>query len=47
MWIKRTQCTGVLKSMKSGFARAQVPCLKNLDVPLLGIDTQKWTDDTL
>ena len=30
-----------MKSMKSGFTRAQVPCLKNLDVLLPRIDTQK------
>ena len=35
------------KSMKSGFARAKVPCLKNLDVLLQRIDAQKWTDDIL
>ena len=33
--------------MKSGFARAKVPCLKNLDVLLPRIDAKKITDDTL
>ena len=33
--------------MKSGFARAKVPCLKNLDVLSPRIDAQKLTDDTL
>ena len=36
-----------LKSMKSGFARAKVPCLKNLDVLSARIDAKKLTDDTL
>jgi hypothetical protein len=36
-----------LKLMKSGFARAKVPCLKNLDVLSARIDVQKWMDDTL
>ena len=33
--------------MKSGFARAKVPCLKNLDVLLPRIDAKKITDATL
>ena len=40
-------CHWCLKSMKSGFARAKVPCLKNLDVLSPRIDAQKWTADTL
>ena len=36
-----------LKSMKSGFARAKVPCLKNLDVLSPRIDPQILTDETL
>ena len=33
--------------MKSGFARAKVTCLKNLDVFSPRIDAKKGTDDTL
>ena len=33
--------------MKSEFARAKVPCLKNIDVLSPRIDAQKQTDDTL
>ena len=33
--------------MKSGFGRAKVPCLNNLDVLLPRIDAKKLTDDTL
>ena len=33
--------------MKSGFAIANVPCLKNLDILSPRIDAQKWMDDTL
>ena len=36
-----------LKSMKSGFARAKVPCLKTLDILSARIDAQKWKEDTL
>ena len=33
--------------MKSGFARAKVSCLKNLDVWSARIDAKKITNDTL
>ena len=33
--------------MKSEFARAKVPCLKNIDVLSPRIDAQEQTDDTL
>ena len=36
-----------MKSITSGFARAKVPCLKNLDVLSPRIDAKKLTDDTI
>ena len=36
-----------MMSIKSGFARAKVLCLKNLDVFSPRIDAKKLTDDTL
>ena len=36
-----------LKSMKRGFARAKVLCLKNLDILSPRIDAKKLMDDTL
>ena len=35
------------QSIKSGFARTKVPCLKNLDILAPRIDAKKLTDDTL
>ena len=36
-----------LKLIKSGFARAKVPCLEYLDVLSARIDTKKHTNETV